>query len=121
MRIYNSVIKSICLSLDQAARAKSSKKVFDSNNQEWETIKGSFIYVALLANSMVLDDMGSGGMSKYAHLADGSLDLILIDKLSRKDLYRFIKRHANSKNQVRYFSYRKKYIKHCFTFKFELL
>jgi hypothetical protein len=59
------------------------------------------MHVAVLANSMCLDDTSAGGLSKYAHLADGSLDLILVEQLSRKDFYRFIKRHAKAKNQVR--------------------
>ena len=86
-------------SLDEA-NASKNKPVHSENNKQWETIKGSFIHVALLTNSMGLDDLNAGGLSKYAHLADGSIDLILVNSISRKDLYRFIKRHAKTKDQL---------------------
>ena len=46
-------------------------------------------------------DLASGrGLSKYGHLGDGCIDLILVDSVPRKDFYRFIKRHTNEKNQL---------------------
>jgi hypothetical protein len=40
------------------------------------------------------------GLSKFGHLADGLLDLILIEQTTRKDFLRCVKRNGNSKNQV---------------------
>lgn len=68
--------------------------------EDWEIIRGSFIHIAFLTNSTQWNISSGGGLSKYAHLSDGCIDLVLIDQVSRKDLYRFIKRHANCKNQV---------------------
>jgi hypothetical protein len=48
----------------------------------------------------MLWDLTSGGLSKYGHLADGSMDLILCDHVPRKEFYRFVKRHTKKKNQV---------------------
>lgn len=71
-----------------------------SDNKHWEIIRGSFIHIAFLTNSTQWNISNGGGLSKYAHLSDGCIDLILVDQVNRKDLYRFIKRHANCKNQV---------------------
>ncbi len=90
-------------------RSKSKRKLILSNqeiskdSQKWETIRGTFMHVACLSNSAMWDQSSGGGLSKYGHLADGFLDLILVRKVSRKEFYRFIKRHTNSKNQVKYF------------------
>ena len=66
---------------------------------EWEVIRGSFTHIAFLTNASLWDH-APAGLSKYGHLADGCIDLVLVDKISRKDFYRFIKRHTNRKNQV---------------------
>ena len=68
-------------------------------SEDWKTVSGSFIHVELLTNAM-LWDVTSGGLSKYGHLADGSMDLILCDQVPRKEFYRFVKRHTKKKNQV---------------------
>ena len=72
----------------------------DEYAKDWKTVNGSFINVELLANAM-LWDVTAGGLSKYGHLGDGFMDLILVDTVPRKDFYRFIKRHTKKKNQVR--------------------
>jgi len=68
-------------------------------NTEWEKIRGSFIHIAFLTNAFRCEQAPLG-LSKYGHLADGSIDLVLVNPLSRKELYRFLKRHTNKKNQV---------------------
>ncbi|CAF0744424.1 unnamed protein product [Brachionus calyciflorus] len=78
----------------------STNKYHKSDNEEWEVVRGNFIHVAFLTNSSQWNMSPGGGLSKYAHLGDGCIDLILVDQISRKDLYRFVKRHANSKNQL---------------------
>ena len=87
-------------------KSKQNTKNREHNEEnEWETIRGSFIHVACLTNATLWDQSSGGGLSKYAHLADGNIDLILVDKVSRKDFYRFIKRHTNVKNQVNFYAY----------------
>lgn len=76
------------------------KDYSDENSQDWKTVSGSFIHIALLTNYMLWDQAAGGGLSKYGHLGDGFMDLILVDVVSRKEFYRYIKRHANRKNQV---------------------
>lgn len=68
--------------------------------EEWKKISGTFIHVELVANAMLSDLACGGGLSKYTHLADGSMDLILVDKVPRKEFYRFLRRHTNRKNQM---------------------
>ena len=72
---------------------------------EWEVIQGSFIHIAFLANSHYWDLASAGGLSKYAHLADGCMDLVLVDPVPRKEFFRFIRRHTNGKNQVESISF----------------
>jgi hypothetical protein len=75
------------------------KEISEEYSDNWKTVCGSFIHVELLTNAM-LWDLTSGGLSKYGHLADGSMDLILCDHVPRKEFYRFVKRHTKKKNQV---------------------
>lgn len=67
---------------------------------EWKKISGTFMHVELVTNAMLSDLACGGGLSKYTHLADGSMDLILVDKVPRKEFYRFLRRHTNRKNQL---------------------
>jgi hypothetical protein len=39
-------------------------------------------------------------LAKFGHLADGLLDLIIVEPVTRKEFLRYIKRNGNSKNQV---------------------
>ena len=45
-------------------------------------------------------EMTPQGFSKYTHLSDGTVDLILVKETERKEFVRHLKRHSNSKNQV---------------------
>lgn len=69
-------------------------------SDEWEVIRGAFVHIAFLSNATLWDVASGGGLSKYGHLGDGFIDLILVDQVSRKDFYRFLKRHTNLKDQV---------------------
>ena len=62
-------------------------------------IKGEFLSVSLYATCSPCD-MAPRGLSKYTHIADGSMDLITVKNTERKEFMRFIKRTGNSKNQV---------------------
>ena len=72
---------------------------FKNDYAEWEMIRGSFTHIAFLSNANLWEH-APAGLSKYGHLADGCIDLILVDKVPRKDFFRFIRRHTNKKNQV---------------------
>jgi hypothetical protein len=74
-----------------------------SDTRSWRTISGTFLNIEILVNSMLWDDVCAGGLSKYAHLADGCMDLVLVSPVPRSELKRFLKRHTNRKNQVRIF------------------
>lgn len=72
----------------------------EHNSNEWRTISGKFMHVELLTNAMLWNMASGGGLSKHGHLADGCMDLILVDKVSRKEFMRFLRRHSNRKNQL---------------------
>ena len=40
------------------------------------------------------------GLSKYTHLNDGVIDLVLVKNTERKEFVRLLKRLGNTKNQV---------------------
>ena len=61
--------------------------------------KGEFLNVSLYSTPSSCD-MAPLGLSKYSHLADGCMDLILVHNTERKEFMRFLKRHGNAKNQV---------------------
>jgi hypothetical protein len=80
----------------------SSRKMSDQQNKEekqWRILHHNYLQVAVLTNAN-LWSFAPQGLSKFGHLADGLLDLILIEQTTRKDFLRSIKRNGNSKNQV---------------------
>jgi hypothetical protein len=71
----------------------------DNENGQWHSIDGSYLQAAILTNAC-LWSFAPQGLSKTGHLADGLLDLIVIHPTTRKEFLRYVKRNANSKNQV---------------------
>lgn len=61
--------------------------------------KGQYLSVGVYATSSSCD-MAPLGLSKYTHIADGCMDLVLVHEIERKEFMRFLKRNGNSKNQV---------------------
>lgn len=47
-----------------------------------------------------LDDLAPLGFSKYTHLADGCIDLVIVNNVKRKEFMKFLQRVGNAKNQV---------------------
>lgn len=45
-------------------------------------------------------DLAPRGQSKYTHLSDGCLDLVIIQTSNRDDFLKFLRRHGKAKNQV---------------------
>jgi hypothetical protein len=84
-------------------RLSSSKKTLSQQNEvekNWKVLHQNYLQVAVLTNAG-LWSFAPQGLSKFGHLADGLLDLVLIEPTSRKDFLRYLKRNGNSKNQVR--------------------
>ena len=82
------------------SRSSTRKPRRHISASEWKTLRGSFIHVSLLSNAALCDFAPGGGLSKYAHLGDGNIDIILVEPVSRRDFYRFLRRHTNTKNQL---------------------
>jgi hypothetical protein len=64
------------------------------------TAKGEYLNVSFFATPC-LDDVAPLGFSKYTHMADGCIDMVLVDNVNRKEFMKFLQRHGNKKNQVR--------------------
>lgn len=45
-------------------------------------------------------ELAPRGLSKYTHLNDGVIDLVLVKDAARKEFVRMLKRLTNAKNQV---------------------
>ncbi|CAF2328547.1 unnamed protein product [Rotaria sp. Silwood2] len=81
-----------------------SKKFSNRHNEEkqqWKILHHNYLQVAVLTNAN-LWSFAPQGLSKFGHLADGLLDLILIEHTVRKEFLRYIKRNGNSKDQFEF-------------------
>jgi hypothetical protein len=88
---------------DKNHRPPSSKNASNQRNEvekNWKVLQQNYFQVAVLTNAN-LWSFAPQGLSKFSHIADGLLDLILIEPTSRRDFLRYLKRNGNSKNQVR--------------------
>ncbi len=88
---------------DKNHRPPSSKNASNQRNEvekNWKVLQQNYFQVAVLTNAN-LWSFAPQGLSKFSHIADGLLDLILIEPTSRRDFVRYLKRNGNSKNQVR--------------------
>lgn len=68
--------------------------------EEWQVVCGKFLAINS-TNMSCACPRSPGGLSPFAHLGDGSSDLILIRKCSRFNFLRFLIRHTNQEDQVR--------------------
>jgi len=87
---------------DNYNRLSSSRKTSNQENnveKTWKILHDNYLQVAVLTNAN-LWSFAPEGLSKFGHLGDGLLDLILIEQTTRKDFLRYLKRNGNSKNQV---------------------
>ncbi len=83
-------------------RLSSAGKISNQYNEKeknWKIIDKEFSQVAVLTNAN-LWSFAPQGLAKFGHLADGLLDLIIVEPVTRKEFLRYIKRNGNSKNQV---------------------
>ncbi|KAJ8314270.1 hypothetical protein KUTeg_008831 [Tegillarca granosa] len=65
----------------------------------WRASKGSYLHVSLLCIPGY-SEVAPEGLSKFSHLSDGVMDLVMVKNVPKRDFVRFIKRHGNKKNQV---------------------
>jgi len=79
----------------------SSSKQNDDDEKNWKTIRRNYLQIAVLTNAS-LWSFAPQGLSKYGHLADGLLDLVLIESTTRKEFIRYLKRNGNSKDQYEF-------------------
>lgn len=87
---------------DHGNRLTSAGKNYNQSNEKekhWKTLQNEYLQAVVLTNAS-LWSFAPQGLSKFGHLANGSLDLILIEPVGRKEFLRYIKRNGNSKNQV---------------------
>ena len=92
IRIYRKV-------LDRKRSSNYENNQYDEKEKNWKTLNYEYLQVAVLTNAN-LWSFAPQGLAKFGHLADGLLDLILIEPVVRKEFLRYIKRTGNSKNQV---------------------
>jgi hypothetical protein len=62
-------------------------------------MKGTYFGVSVMAVSGICD-LAPRGQSKYTHLSDGCLDLVLVRTANRDDFLKYLRRHGTEKNQV---------------------
>ena len=78
--------------------AKAPSQLIDEDSP-WKTLHQNYLQAAVLTNAG-LWSFAPQGVSKFGHLADGLLDLILVEPTGRKEFLRYVKRNGNAKNQV---------------------
>ncbi|CAF3109817.1 unnamed protein product [Rotaria sp. Silwood2] len=93
---------SSCLNNDHNNNRLSSagKNLNQPNEKEknWKILQNEYLQVAILTNAN-LWSFAPQGLSKFGHLANGLLDLILIEPVVRKEFLRYVRRNGNSKDQ----------------------
>ncbi|CAF0726418.1 unnamed protein product [Adineta ricciae] len=85
-------------SLNKTSSLRKKTRPQDTHDQPWKTLENRYLHVAVLTNAG-LWSLAPQGLSKFGHLADGLLDLLLIEETPRREFVRSIKRNGNSKNQ----------------------
>ncbi|XP_037837236.1 ceramide kinase isoform X2 [Kryptolebias marmoratus] len=74
------------------------EKPGDDSSRGWKTVQGEFIAINSASMSCACPRCPKG-LSPFAHLADGTTDLILVRKCSRLDFFRHLLRHTNKQDQ----------------------
>ena len=78
-------------------RLSSAGKTSD-REKNWKILQEEFLQVAVFTNASRWA-FAPEGLAKFGHIADGLLDLVLIEPVIRKEFLRYVKRNGNSKNQ----------------------
>ncbi|XP_001375028.1 ceramide kinase isoform X3 [Monodelphis domestica] len=92
----------ICRQSKQQLEDEQKKSLYGLANteevEEWKMIHGKFLAINA-TNMSCACPRSPKGLSPMAHLADGSLDLILVRKCSRLNFLRYLVRHTNEDDQ----------------------
>uniref|UniRef100_A0A3P8XYT7 DAGKc domain-containing protein n=1 Tax=Esox lucius TaxID=8010 RepID=A0A3P8XYT7_ESOLU len=97
--ICKTSVNRLSLSGDQVcemAKEKSDREMSDDG--AWHVIRGTFLAINAVCISCACP-RSPGGLSPSAHLADGTMDLILVHRASRLDFLRHLIRHTNKDDQ----------------------
>ncbi|XP_071101915.1 ceramide kinase-like protein [Haliotis cracherodii] len=95
----DSVTQDLVEELDPLANSGSSNSLIEiDHDSPWKTVKGSFMNVGVLTLPG-RSEFAPNGLSKFTHLCDGNMDLVLVKDTDRKEFIRFLRRHGNAKNQ----------------------
>ncbi|XP_072286689.1 ceramide kinase-like isoform X2 [Pyxicephalus adspersus] len=80
--------------------SESSERLADnvSNLENWKSVTGSFVALNITGMSSACPK-SHDGLSPTAHLADGTADLIMVQKCSTLQFLKHLSRHTNSKDQ----------------------
>nr|XP_006120479.1 ceramide kinase isoform X1 [Pelodiscus sinensis] len=70
----------------------------EDEEEDWKVIKGKFLAINAV-NMSCACPRSPKGLSPAAHLADGSIDLIIVRKCSRFSFLRYLVRHTNQDDQ----------------------
>ena len=84
---------------DRLSSAGKNSNQYHKKEKNWSIFQQEYLQVAVLTNAN-LSSFVPQGLSKYGHLGDGLLDLILIESVTRKEFLRYVKRNGTSKDQV---------------------
>ncbi|KAM9327512.1 ceramide kinase [Pholidichthys leucotaenia] len=86
-------------SKDQHSEMSEEQENFGRDGSSgWKEIHGKFIAINAASISCACP-RSPQGLSPFAHLADGTTDLILVRKCSRFDFFRHLLRHTNKDDQ----------------------
>ncbi|EDL04412.1 ceramide kinase, isoform CRA_a, partial [Mus musculus] len=92
----------VCRQSKQQLEEEEKKALYGLENaeevEEWQVTCGKFLAINA-TNMSCACPRSPGGLSPFAHLGDGSSDLILIRKCSRFNFLRFLIRHTNQEDQ----------------------
>ncbi|XP_072097414.1 ceramide kinase [Mobula birostris] len=92
----------ICQHSGEQLKASKKEREFkflnSDDHQQWKVIKGKFLAINS-ANISCACPKSPKGLSPAAHLADGTMDLIVVRKCSRLSFLRYLIRHTTSNDQ----------------------
>lgn len=93
---------SVCRQSKRQLEEEQKKALYGLENaeevEEWQVVCGKFLAINS-TNMSCACPRSPAGLSPFAHLGDGSSDLILIRKCSRFNFLRFLIRHTNQEDQ----------------------
>ncbi|XP_073456489.1 ceramide kinase-like isoform X2 [Aquarana catesbeiana] len=88
-----------CLVCSESSERLSAKfKNNGSKSEKWKSVTGSFAALNITAMSSACPK-SQDGLSPTAHLADGTADLIIVQKCSTLQFLKYLNRHTNGKDQ----------------------